>query len=162
MELIEALNDPELTDQERGEAALVMFYPDFLAMPPENYQEAITYCLDFIAGGEREETAKKSPQLISWKKDFPLIVAPVNKVLGFELRAAEYVHWWTFLAAFHEIGECTFSQVVKIRDQLSKNKPLNKDDRAWYNKNRKIVDIPTVYTSADMELFKMWGGAKNE
>ena len=43
-----------------------------------------------------------------------------NRVLGQEVRAAKYMHWWTFLAAYQEIGECTFAQIVRIRDRLAR------------------------------------------
>lgn len=157
LEIIEMLEDPELSGEERAEGVLIMFYPDALSIPPELWQEAIDYCLDFIAGGERQKDGKSGPKLVSWKKDFPLIVGPVNHTLGMEIRSAEYLHWWTFLAAYQEIGECTFSQVVRIRDLRAKGKKLNKDDREWYRKNRHLVDIPTEYTESEKEFLKQWG-----
>lgn len=162
LEVIEMLNDPELDDEERGFAALVMFYPGIEDMPPNLYSEAQKFCLWFISGGQDMSEEKKSPRLVAWEQDFPLIVAPVNRVLGCEIRSLPYLHWWTFLSAYQEIGECTFSQVVKIRDAKAKGKALSKEDQKWYRENRKIVDIPTKYTSAEDDLIKLWGGVKSE
>jgi len=51
---------------------------------------------------------KRKAKLADWEQDFPLIVNPVNRVLGYEVRDCEYCHWWTFLSAYYEIGDCLF------------------------------------------------------
>lgn len=67
------------------------------------------------------------------------------------------MHWWYFLAAYQQIGDCTFAQVVRIRDRLTRGKRLDKSDQEWYRKNRHLVDFKRKYTSADDELTKKWG-----
>lgn len=153
------LNDPDLTEQERSLAALDIFYPDFDAMPPEHYRDAVRQCFWFINGGEDESEQPRSAKLMDWEQDFRYIVAPVNRVLGHEIRAQDYLHWWTFLSAYYEIGDCTFAQIVRIRDRLARGKPLEKADRDWYRQNRTLVDFKTSYTEAEDELLKKWGGA---
>lgn len=59
LNIFEAMNDPELTDQERALAVLQMFYVDFDAI--EDYEAAIRECFWFINGGKYEESSKKSP-----------------------------------------------------------------------------------------------------
>ena len=96
-------------------------------------------------------------RLVNWEKDFNYIVAPINRVLGKEVRAAEYMHWWTFIAAYYEIGgDCLFAQIVHIRNLLQHGKPLDKQDREWYQKNRDLVDIREQYTEKDDEALKEW------
>ena len=95
---------------------------------------------------------------MDWEQDYGLMIAPINRVIGREIRAMEYMHWWTFLAAYQEIGDCTFAQVVRIRYRLARGKTLDKSDREWYRKNRHLVDFKRKYTSADDELMKEWGG----
>lgn len=153
-----ACEDADLSDYERAEAVLTIFYPDLETIPPEDYQEAINRCFWFMNGGKAEKPDKKErPKLVDWEQDFSLIVAPVNKIIGTEIRALEYLHWWTFLAAFNEIGECTWRQVVKIRNYKAKNKPLDKSDRAWYEENRDLVDFarkqPTQAATSVAEWF---------
>lgn len=70
----------------------------------------------------------------------------------------DYLHWWTFLAAYYEIGECTFAQIVHIRDKLSRGQRLDKTDQEWYRRNRELVDFKRKYTDAEDELMKQWGG----
>ena len=159
LEIMEVLNNVDMSDQERGYFTLLIFYPDFDSMPQEDYEEAVKQCFWFINGGHSDEELEKNPpRLMDWEQDFPLIIAPVNRVLGHDARSDSYLHWWTFLGAYMEIGECTFAQVVHIRDQQSRGKPLDSGDREWYRKNRRLVDMKTNLTSAEKQELLKWGG----
>ena len=94
---------------------------------------------------------------MDWKQDFKLIVAPINRVTGREIRSLDYLHWWTFLAAYYEIGDCLFAQVVRVREQKSRGKALDNADAEFYRRNRDIVDLKTAYTQSDNEAFGAWG-----
>ena len=159
LDILEVLNDVELKEQERGFITLLFFYPDFEYMPQEHYQEAIKQCFWFInGGGYEDQTEKNAPRLMDWEQDFQYIIAPINHVIGREIRADAYLHWWTFLSAYMEIGECTFAQIVRIRDAKNRGKKLDESDREWYRKNRKLVDLKTKYTSREENLLNLWGG----
>lgn len=159
LDIIEILNDVELKEQERGFFTLLFFYPDFENIPADHHREAIEQCFWFINGGKHDQTAgKKPPRLMDWEQDFPYIIAPVNRVIGREIRADAYLHWWTFLSAYMEIGECTFAQIVHVRDAKNRGKPLDASDKEWYRKNRELVDLKTRYTSDEEEFFRKWGG----
>lgn len=163
LDIIEILNDEELKDSERAFVTLLFFYPDFEKLPPECYQEALEQCFWFINGGRfDDESQGNSPRMMDWQQDFPYIIAPVNRVIGHEVRADAYLHWWTFLSAYMEIGECTFAQIVHIREAKMQGRKLDKADQEWYRKNRDIVDLKTRYTDSEKELLKMWGGAADE
>ena len=159
LEVIGIMNDEELQGGERAFVTLLFFYPDFAEMPAEAYQEALEQCYWFINGGKHEKpTDKAPPRLMDWEQDFPYIIAPVNRVIGHEIRADAYLHWWTFLSAYMEIGECTFSQIVHIRDAKNRGKKLDKSDQEWYRRNRELVDLKTRYTTTEEETLKKWGG----
>ena len=159
LEIIGVLNDLELDDRERCFLALLIFYRDFETMPPEHYQEALGHCFWFLNGGHSDEELEENPpRLMDWEQDFPVIIAPVNRVLGHDARADAHLHWWTFLGAYMEIGDCTFAQVVHIREMQRQGKPLDKSDREWYRKNKKLVDLKQELTSAELETIKRWGG----
>lgn len=152
-----ALSDAELSDQDRALVALEILYTDFDSMPPEHYQEAIRQCFWFIACGDDNQN-QKAPKLMDWEQDFKYIVAPINRVCATEIRSVAYMHWWSFISAYYEIGgDCTFSQIVNIREKLAQGKPLDKNDRQWYRKNRHLVDMKNAYTEQDSELLKQWG-----
>lgn len=160
LDMCAALSDPGLTPNDKGLVLLEIFYPDFEEgkMPNEHFEEAIKKCLWFINCGAEDDRTRKSPKLMDWEQDFQYIVAPVNRVLGTEIRAAEYLHWWTFISAYYEIGECLFSQIIRIRNLRASGKPLDKMDREWYSKNRNLVDIRTSYTEQEDALLKQWTG----
>ena len=157
LDICAALSDPELDGRERAAVALTIFYPDMDAIPQEHYEDALEKCMRFINGGT-EEASGRAPRLVDWEQDFQYIVAPINRVTGQEVRSMEYMHWWTFLAAFYEIGDCTFAQIVRVRERLARGKPLDKTDREWYQHNRHLVDFKRKYTSAEDEQIKRWGG----
>lgn len=125
-------------------------------MPPEHYEDAIQAGIHFI-NCDFGDAPHKAPRLVDWEQDYSLIIAPINRVIGGEVRAVKYMHWWYFLAAYQQIGDCTFAQVVRIRDRLTRGKRLDKSDQEWYRKNRHLVDFKRKYTSADGELTKKWG-----
>lgn len=166
LDIFAVLADPELTKQEKAWATLQIFYPDYDQIPRFAQREALQACFDFISMGERD-TEHNGPRLVDWERDFPLIAAPINRVLGYEIRAVPYdrerneggLHWYTFLAAYYEIGDCTFAQVVRIRDKLARHRPLDKQDKQWYRANRRLVDIPMQYTDSEQKLLAEWGGA---
>lgn len=146
-----ALSDPDLDEQEKAEVALVIFYPGIDDMHPDSYQEAIERCCWFINGGQREEPGKK-PKLMDWEQDFPIIISPVNRVLGREIREMEYLHWWTFLSAYMEIGgDCVFSQVISIRSKRARGKKLEKREEEYYRNNRQLIDMKKRYTDEELE-----------
>lgn len=157
LDICTALADPDLDDQSRAVVALSIFYPDLEDIPQENFQEAVEKCMWFVSGGREEQTGK-APRLVDWGQDFDLVASPVNRVLGREIRDDAPVHWFTFLSAYYEIGDCTFAQVVRIRDHLARGKPLDKSDREWYRRNRHLVDFKRKYTGAEEDILKEWGG----
>jgi len=156
LEIIEVLNDADLKYAEKAEAVLIMFYEDM----PTNIAEALKKCFEFLDMGETQK--KKSPRLIDWEKDFKYIVAPVNRVLGYEVRSVQYLHWWTFLSAYMEIGgDCVLSQIVSMRDKLARGTKLEKHEREWLRKNGDIVHLKTQMTSTEDDIISQWT-VKNE
>lgn len=161
LEIITMLSDKELDGADKTEALLDMFYlnPDEIT----DVQGAVNACFEFIENTKRKKT--KSPRLMDWEQDFEYIIAPVNRVLGFESRAVEYdaekntggVHWWTFLAAYMEIGgDCLYSQIVSIREKQARRKKLEKYERDWLRRNGDLVRLRTDYTSAENDLINEW------
>lgn len=165
LDIFEVLNDPELDEEQRSYVMLQIFFLDTEKI--KDIPCAIAECIKFINGGKSEnrEPQQKAPKLVDWKKDFQYIVGPVNRILGYEIRDRSYdprtntggVHWHTFLSAYMEIGDCLFSQIVRIRDKKAKGKPLDKSDAEFYRKNRDLVDFDPNYTQADEALLKPWG-----
>lgn len=151
-----ALSDPDLDNGEKAIVALDIFYPGFDEMPAGQYEEAIKKCFWFINCGAEEDQTRKAPKLMDWEQDFQYIVAPINRVMGKEIRSVEYLHWWTFISSYYEIGDCLFAQIVRIRDMRARGKKLDKADREFYRRNKNLIDIKTTYITAEQELLKEW------
>ena len=152
LDICMALTDPDLDNENKVHEMLTIFYED--EIPVELWGDAIKECVNFINLGQAQ---KKAPKLMDWRQDFSYIVAPINRVLGTEIRALEYVHWWTFIGAYYEIGDCLFAQIVRIRSLKAKGKLKDKADKEWYKENRDLVDLKTTYSQAEEDLFKQWG-----
>lgn len=154
LDVIEVLHADDLTEKERAVFALTIFYDYNI---PENMEEALKKMMWFIACGEEdEENSKPTKPLVSWEKDFPLMVAPINRVIGYDVRSVDYCHWWTFISAYLEIGECMFATVVSIRNKLQKGKKLDKSEQEFYREHKKQVDLKTgtKYSAEEEEFFK--------
>lgn len=156
LDILSDLSDPDADGQERAFAVLVGLYPGFDKMPPEHYEMAVQEGMRFINCG-MEEPPQKCTRLVDWEQDYNLISAPINRVLGQEVRAVEYMHWWTWMAAYNEIGDCLFAQIVRIRERNARGKPLDKQDREFYSRNRNLVDFKRKYSAAEDEAAKEWG-----
>lgn len=151
--IFEAMNDPDLLDQEKLSVSLDLFYKtdDYKV----DVNTAAKEMFDFISMCEPEEDNKVEKPLYSWDQDFNIIVAPINKNLGYDVRGLDYLHWWTFLSAFYEIGECTFNTYVTIRDKLNRGKKLEKYEEKILNKNKDKIILKKHYDSTTQELMDM-------
>ena len=158
LDICEALSDSDLSNDEKAVVTLNIFYPDVENIPEQHYYDAVKACFNFINLGADERAGKPAPKLVSWEQDFQYIVSPVNHVIGREIRSLDYLHWWTFIAAYYEIGDCTFAQIVRIRDMRRRGKALDKADSEWYRRNRDLVDMKHDYSEQENEILKKWGG----
>ena len=162
LDLFTALNDPELQDESeeltayaQTQCILQIMFPQCDDIPEEHIQEALQKVSEFIDMGIRDE--KKKLKTMDWEQDAPIIIPAVNKVLNTEIRAQKYIHWWTFLGAYMEIGESLFSNVVSIRQKKAKGQTLEKWEKEFYKENKALIDLKEKYTEvelAEQERFK--------
>lgn len=155
LEILSYLNDTTRPDYLRWQIAVGLFYEG--EIPDVHQKEAMEYLCEFISYGESEE--RPGPKLVDWKQDAQIIIGDVNKVAGKEIRAAEYLHWWTFLSYFHAIGEGQLSTIVSIRSKKSGGKKLEKWEEEFYKKNKKKIDFQKPKTQQDaavQDYFNKW------
>ena len=150
IDILSYFNDPDMEDDEKWIVCLTILYEDFDDMPTELHQEAAEKAVEFIDMGIKDSGGHK-PHTMDWEQDAPLIISGINKVMGKELRAEKYLHWWTFLSSYMEIGEGTFSTVVSIRSKKAKGQKLDKWEKDFYKNNRAIVDLENKYSEEDKE-----------
>lgn len=158
LDCIKISKDESLSDQDKSFISLNVFYEDFYKI--KNYEEAIAIMVEIINGEEtpkfselNQEISDKKMPIADFNIDFPLYVAPLNAKLGYDCRRKEFTHWWTFLSAYKEIGDCYFAQVVNIRKKrYLDHRPLDKQEQRFYLENQK--DVNALYKmSAEDEAF---------
>lgn len=155
LDLLTALSDRDMQGDDERETNYIrcelirqiMFEnPDELL--PEDAEEAFKAVSKFIDMGI-EQSDKKSPKVMDWEQDATLIIPAVNRVVGHEVRADKYMHWWTFLSAYMEIGECTFSHILSIRQKKATGKKLEKWEQEYIRNNKDIVLLKDKLTDEE-------------
>ena len=158
LDVLMAVNDPELDDEAKAIVMLQIMFVDVEQIPPEHLGEACQKVCEFIDCGQKEDGAPK-PRLIDWQQDASMIVPAVNSVAHTEIRALPYLHWWTFLGYFMQIGEGLMSSVISIRQKKAKHAKLEKWEEDFYKENKALVDLKTVETEeqrAEKESILKW------
>ena len=162
LECFVALNDVELTETERTIAAILIFCDDLdleslFQLTNDQVIEMTNQMYNFFNCGDSEGIAANTEhKVIDWEKDQQMICAGVNKVAGTEVRALEYLHWWTFMGYFCNIGESILSTVVSIREKIVKGKKLEKYEQEFRRNNPQyfVWDARTLQQKEDDELIK--------
>ena len=147
--LMQAFDDVELDDREKIAVLIECLYVD--SIPAEYIQEAINQAVWYLNCGNVYEHQVSDSKKYDWEQDEQLIFSAVNKVAGKEIRALEYMHWWTFIGLFNEIGEGTFSTIVSIRDKRNKHKKLEKWEQEFLRKNPDMVKLKKKLTEKEKE-----------
>lgn len=154
MDLLTAFSDKEMLGESEEEtniirALLVLNILFIDEVKPEDQNEAIKKAIEFIDMGIESSRDVKKPTLMDWDQDAPLIIPAINKVLGREIRADKYMHWWTFLSAYMEIGECSFTHIINIRDKKAKGKKLEKWELEYIQEHKDIVLLREKFTEKE-------------
>ena len=162
LDVICVLNDDELDEKEKILCALAIFYGNedistfekvanvVKSLP--NIEKAVEKMANIINLGKNNDFDSNKPRLMDWEHDFSRIAPPISRVLGYSVRDSNhYTHWYDFIGAYMEIGECTFSTVVSIRDKRARGKKLEKWEQEFYNENKKMVDLPQNLTEEEKE-----------
>jgi hypothetical protein len=141
--IFHAFNNPELSDWEKAIIMLDCLYENAKEIPSDDIEEAINKAVWFLDGGvtDRETKYRSTKKVLDWEQDEQMIFSAVNKVAGKEVRALEYLHWWTFLGYFNEIGEGLLTTVINIRHKKNKGKKLEKYEQEFYRENKHLIDI---------------------
>ena len=145
--VLDALADPDLTQQEQYVACLQILYPRWKELPDAN--AALRAAFTFINEGKEDEKQGFRPRLVDWEQDAALIAPAVDKVLGYSCRRCGYLHWWEFLGAFHGIGDGLFAQVVNIRNKRARGKMLDKPEQEFPRKNPAVIKIHAAESAED-------------
>lgn len=152
LDIISAFNDKLCDDsttdaQCKAQICMQILYEDYESIPADDLQEAYKQAIWFIdCGNKYTEDKKEQIRLMDWEQDEQIIFPAINRVAGKEVRSLDYLHWWTFMGMYMEIGECLFSSVIQIRQKKSKGKKLEKNEQEFYRENKNMVVLKRNFT----------------
>ena len=166
LDCFQVLNDVELSETERLLACLLIFFEDFneledvLSIKDSDLQSLIDNTFAFFnCGQQKSPAAEMDCKTIDWEQDSQLISSAVNKVAGKEIRAEQYIHWWTFMGYFNAVGESALATVVSIRHKIARGKKLEKHELEFKRNNPHYFswDMRTLKQREDDELLnQIW------
>ena len=171
LDCFNAINDYELTEQERIIAVLLIFVDEFndledvAKVGKDVLDPLITEIFKFFNCGQDDCPANHQHfKVLDWGKDAQMICSAVNSVANTEVRALPYLHWWTFMGYFNAVGESQLATVVSIRTKLAKHEKMEKYEKKFVQDNPQYfnLDSRTTKQKEDDELIKqLWssGGA---
>lgn len=148
--IFEAFNDPELTNEEKLYICLKRLYGTSISI--YDTEEAYSQAVWFLNGGDMPMSKPEDVRLIDWKQDEAMIMPAVSKTVGVvDIRSIPYLHWWTFLGAFGEVGEGLFSTVVSLRQKKAHGEKLTKSEQKFWQKNKSLCKIVTPEEQAEID-----------
>lgn len=166
LDCFNALNDIELDSSNRIYTSLIIFYDgmtsidDLLSNFGDHLKEAVEEMCNFFNCGQPNGVGAHQPyKLVDWKQDAQLIASGINQVAKMEIRAVEYMHWWTFMGYYLSIGESAFSTVVSIRSKIKKGSKLEKYEQEFKKDNPQyfVWDFKSVDTKQqENEIMNLW------
>lgn len=160
LDIFEMFSDVDIEPSDRYMIAIYMMYEDFASAEDVekaaangfDVEEAYRQLLWFISCGKPKDKGKKIERPVyDWNKDEQMIFSAVNKAAGKEVRSALYMHWWTFMGYFNEIGEGLFSYITSIRNKINNNKKLDKDEYEFCKKNKDLIEIKPPKTAEEQQ-----------
>lgn len=149
LDIIMILQNSKIAQRIKVRASLQIFYEDYEKI--EDVEGAIAFMMLFISCGEMDEEKAVQPKQFDWEQDYMAIVCDINNTAKMEIRAIEYLHWFTFISYFNGIGEGQLSQLVGIRNKLRKGEKLEKYEREFYTSNKSRVVLKEKYTAEEQE-----------
>lgn len=168
LDCFSALEDVDLTPEERTLACLMIFYEDINDIEDldkfPSIQKATEEMFKFFNCGQEESPgAHTNYKLVDWQRDSQLISSAINVVAGKEIRLEPYVHWWTFMGYYLGIGESALATVLNIRSKIAKGKKLEKYEQEFKRNNPQYFawNAKTVEQREADELAKqLWNSGK--
>jgi len=168
LDCFSALNDAELTKEERMIACLIIFYEELIDIEDINEIKDIDTWIkemfQFFRCNQPEAPQVLSHNLIDWEQDEQMICAAINPIANNEIRSIPYLHWWTFMGYYNSIGKSVLATVVSIRNKIVRGDKMEKwenkfkrENPQYFNWKSKSVDN----IKEDEEVKALWNADTN-
>lgn len=153
LDIMTAFNDANLDDAGKYQVMVDILYEE--SIPEDDIPEAIEQALWFLDCGKPADNIPR-PRVMDWEQDAPIVFSAINKISGREVRDPnQYMHWWTFIGYFDEIGDGTFSQVLAIRQKRAKGEKLEKWELEFFKNNRSMVELKQAMSNEEKDQWRI-------
>lgn len=156
IQILQALEDEELTEQEQIGVALSLLFlqedKDGNILPIPDAQTAVEGLVWFLTDWNHDKNkAEDKEKVTDYDIDQWRIYSAFRKQYGINLNT-DKLHFWEFMGLLSTLPECAYTQVIDIRaKKLSK---LSKGEKEMYKKLKEVyaLEQPSVqYTDAQIE-----------
>lgn len=162
----EAIMDADLSDLEKVQTMLSLYYPDG-CISPEFWREAVDRAAWFYRGGRDKAKGTGSSDndepCFSYEHDADYVYAAFLQTYGIDLTET-ILHWWQFNALFKSLPEDT--QIMKIIGYRTMKIPakMSKEQKAYYRRMKEFYALPHEQTQIESDLAEllMRGGNPSE
>lgn len=151
IDVLIACNDPDITSDPDKDLIIDNIMLKILVkgqVKDEHILQVKKELIEFIDCGIKGD-GKPKPRMMDWEQDASLLIPAINKVMGKDIRGEAYMHWWTFVSAYMEIGESAFSTVLNIRNKRLHGKKLEKWEQEYFQNNKELVVLKRSASAED-------------
>lgn len=143
----QALSDVDLTDAEKISVALQLIFKDEIP-PLEEANEAIEWYINGWNHDNHVKTASKEAVM-----DFNMDAGRIFSAFMAQYRInlnIENMHFWQFMILLSNLGECSYTQVIEIRQKDLKG--MDRKQRKIYEQSKRMYAIKTEMSEEDKQL----------
>lgn len=147
LELEEVFSSDDLTDAEKAEQALRLFY----GCIPAAVDEAVEKLCFFWQCGRKEKQSKRhrqatgedfyQPPIYSFTHDAGLIYGAFLTQYGMDLTDVEYLHWWKFKAMFECLEEDRLMKEVMRCRAVEVKGDMPQAQKDYYNAMKRRYEL---------------------
>lgn len=150
------IQDNTLTDMEKVEIALNLYYPEIPHDPIQALEKILWFYRcgkEYDAESSQEDTEGTTQQqaIYSFEHDAEYIYAAFLDQYGIDLQDIEHLHWWKFRALFKGLKEDNLIvkimgyRAIKIDDNMTDS------EKKFYRRMKRIYALPDNRTQEEKE-----------
>lgn len=148
------MQDNSLTDYEKLEIALGLYYPKI----PHDPIQAIDSILWFYSCGKIDDTQTTSnvgcgtSKIYSFEHDAEYIYAAFLDQYGIDLQDIEYLHWWKFRAMFKGLKEDNLISKIMGYRAIKITDDMTEAEKKHYREMKRIYALPDNRTEEEKQI----------
>lgn len=146
IQIVQALQDSELSGQERGAIALTLLFGMGVPADSETAKNGMQW---FLSGGDETDCGERAgaePKSFDFDVDHARLWSGFYRVYGIDLSTAK-MHWFQFLSMIADLKDSAFSDVVGYRTADTSKMPA--DMKRAYQRMKDMYALKSSYTEEE-------------